>query len=100
MKLGRAFAAFVRFLANIAFVRASGEARARGGEGRTGVPSARRRARETLLKRRGTLMRIRWTTRIAMAIGVITMLAGIAAGGGSHAAGHLTGGAGMHLLDK
>jgi hypothetical protein len=45
-------------------------------------------------------MRIRWTTRIAMAIGVITMLAGIAAGGGSHAAGHLTGGAGMHLLDK
>jgi hypothetical protein len=27
-------------------------------------------------------MRIRWTTRIAMAVGVITLIAGIAAGGG------------------
>lgn len=43
-------------------------------------------------------MRIRWTTRIAVAIGVITMLAGIAVGGGpasaaqgrSHAAGAVT----------
>jgi hypothetical protein len=43
-------------------------------------------------------MRIRWTTRIALAVGVITMLAGIAAGGGSasaaqsgsHSAGALT----------
>jgi hypothetical protein len=40
-------------------------------------------------------MRIRWTTRIAMAVGVITLIAGIVAGGGpasaaqagSHAAG-------------
>jgi hypothetical protein len=40
-------------------------------------------------------MRIRWTTRIAMAVGVITLIAGVAAGGGtagaaqagSHAAG-------------
>jgi hypothetical protein len=52
-------------------------------------------------------MRIRWTTRIAMAVGVITMVAGIAAGGGaasaaqpgsthagSHAVGYVTGGAG------
>jgi hypothetical protein len=31
-------------------------------------------------------MRIRWTTRIAMAVGVITMLAGIAVGGGSASA--------------
>jgi hypothetical protein len=32
-------------------------------------------------------MRIRWTTRIAMAAGVLTLLAGIAAGGGpAHAA--------------
>jgi hypothetical protein len=51
-------------------------------------------------------MRIRWTTRIAMAVGVITMLAGIAAGGGSasaaqagqnaagsHSAGYVTGAA-------
>jgi hypothetical protein len=46
-------------------------------------------------------MRIRWTTRIAMAVGVITMLAGIAAGGGSagaaqaggtHGVGYATGG--------
>jgi len=43
-------------------------------------------------------MRIRWTTRIAMAVGVLTMLAGIAVGGGpasaaqggSHAAGAVT----------
>jgi len=43
-------------------------------------------------------MRIRWTTRIAMAVGVLTMLAGIAVGGGSasaaqggsHAAGAAT----------
>jgi hypothetical protein len=45
-------------------------------------------------------MRIRWTTRIAMAVGVITLIAGIAAGApasaaqagshGSHAAGHVT----------
>jgi hypothetical protein len=28
-------------------------------------------------------MRIRWTTRIAMAVGVITLIAGIAAGGGA-----------------
>jgi hypothetical protein len=27
-------------------------------------------------------MRIRWTTRIAMAVGVITLIAGVAAGGG------------------
>jgi hypothetical protein len=27
-------------------------------------------------------MRIRWTTRIAMAVGVITLIAGIAAAGG------------------
>jgi hypothetical protein len=46
-------------------------------------------------------MRIRWTTRIAMAVGVITMLAGIAVGGsasaaqaGAHAPGALTGSAG------
>jgi hypothetical protein len=47
-------------------------------------------------------MRIRWTTRIAMAVGVITMLAGIAAGGGpasaaqpgSHSAGAFTSQAG------
>jgi hypothetical protein len=47
-------------------------------------------------------MRIRWTTRIAVAIGVITMLAGIAVGGGSasaaqggsHAAGAVTSSAG------
>jgi hypothetical protein len=31
-------------------------------------------------------MRIRWTTRIAMAVGVLTMLAGIAVGGGSASA--------------
>jgi hypothetical protein len=32
-------------------------------------------------------MRIRWTTRIVMATGVLTLIAGIAAGGGSaHAA--------------
>jgi hypothetical protein len=49
-------------------------------------------------------MRIRWTTRIAMAVGVITLIAGVAAGGGpagaaqagahvtrSHAAGHVAG---------
>jgi hypothetical protein len=48
-------------------------------------------------------MRIRWTTRIAMAVGVITLIAGVATGGGvasaaqagphatgSHAAGHVT----------
>jgi hypothetical protein len=53
-------------------------------------------------------MRIRWTTRIAMAVGLITMLAGLAVGGGSasapqagpHAAGPLTGGAGGRLLAK
>jgi hypothetical protein len=28
-------------------------------------------------------MRIRWTTRIAMAVGVITLIAGIAAGSGA-----------------
>jgi hypothetical protein len=28
-------------------------------------------------------MRIRWTTRIAMAVGVITLIAGVAAGGGT-----------------
>jgi hypothetical protein len=48
-------------------------------------------------------MRIRWTTRIAMAVGVITLIAGIVAGGGAanaaqanagatHAAGPVTGG--------
>jgi hypothetical protein len=50
-------------------------------------------------------MRIRWTSRIAMAVGVITLIAGVAAGGGpasaaqagahvtsSHAAGHVAGG--------
>jgi hypothetical protein len=31
-------------------------------------------------------MRIRWTTRIAMAVGVITLIAGIAAGGGTASA--------------
>jgi hypothetical protein len=31
-------------------------------------------------------MRIRWTTRIAMAVGVITLLAGIVAGAGSASA--------------
>jgi hypothetical protein len=31
-------------------------------------------------------MRIRWTTRIAMAVGVITLIAGIAAGGGAASA--------------
>jgi hypothetical protein len=31
-------------------------------------------------------MRIRWTTRIAMAVGVITMVAGIAVGGGTASA--------------
>jgi hypothetical protein len=43
-------------------------------------------------------MRIRWTTRIAMALGVITLIAGIAAGtgpasaapAGSGSAGHVT----------
>ena len=44
-------------------------------------------------------MRIRWTTRIAMAVGVLTLIAGIAAGGpasastaqgASAAAGHVT----------
>jgi hypothetical protein len=53
-------------------------------------------------------MRIRWTTRIAMGVGVLTMVAAIAAGGGSasaaqaggthaagtHAAGYVTGAAG------
>jgi hypothetical protein len=50
-------------------------------------------------------MRIRWTTRIAMAVGVITLIAGIATGGGpasaaqagphagSHSAGYATGAA-------
>jgi len=28
-------------------------------------------------------MRIRWTTRIAMAVGVITLIAGVAAGSGT-----------------
>jgi hypothetical protein len=49
-------------------------------------------------------MRIRWTTRIAMAVGMITLIAGVAAGGGpasaaqagahvtrSHAAGYVAG---------
>jgi hypothetical protein len=31
-------------------------------------------------------MRIRWTTRIAMAVGVLTLIAGIAAGSGAAAA--------------
>jgi hypothetical protein len=48
-------------------------------------------------------MRIRWTTRIAMAVGVITLIVGVATGGGpagaaqagthatgSHAAGYVT----------
>jgi hypothetical protein len=48
-------------------------------------------------------MRIRWTTRIAMAVGLITLIAGVATGGGvaraaqagphatgSHAAGYVT----------
>jgi hypothetical protein len=51
-------------------------------------------------------MRIRWTTRIAMAVGMITLIAGVAAGGGaasaaqrgphaagSHTAGYVTGAA-------
>jgi hypothetical protein len=48
-------------------------------------------------------MRIRWTTRIAMAVGLITLIAGIVAGGGAasaaqanasatHAASSVTGG--------
>jgi hypothetical protein len=50
-------------------------------------------------------MRIRWTTRIAMAVGVLTLIAGVATGGGpasaaqagghvtrSHAAGQVAGG--------
>ena len=40
-------------------------------------------------------MRIRWTTRIAMAVGVITLIAGIAAAGGptiaAQAGAHATG---------
>jgi hypothetical protein len=43
-------------------------------------------------------MRIRWTTRIVMAVGVITLIAGVVAGGGpasaaqagSHTAGYVT----------
>jgi hypothetical protein len=37
---------------------------------------------------KGTGMRIRWTTRIATAAGILTLLAGIATGGGgaAHAA--------------
>ena len=31
-------------------------------------------------------MRIRWTTRIAMAVGVLTLIAGVAAGGPAGAA--------------
>ena len=31
-------------------------------------------------------MRIRWTTRIAMAVGVLTLIAGVAAGGPASAA--------------
>jgi hypothetical protein len=31
-------------------------------------------------------MRIRWTTRIAMAVGMITLIAGVAAGGGAASA--------------
>jgi hypothetical protein len=42
---------------------------------------------------KGTRMRIRWTTRIAMAVGVITLIAGIAAGGPASAAQ-----AGSHVL--
>jgi hypothetical protein len=49
-------------------------------------------------------MRIRWTTRIAMAVGLITMLAGIVAGGGSASAAqagpHAAGLAGVRLLAK
>jgi hypothetical protein len=44
-------------------------------------------------------MRIHWTTRIAMAVGVVTLIAGIVAGSGparatqagSHAAGYVAG---------
>jgi len=36
---------------------------------------------------KGTRMRIRWTTRIAVAVGVITLVAGIAVGGGPARAG-------------
>jgi hypothetical protein len=40
-------------------------------------------------------MRIRWTTRIAMAVGVITLIAGVAAGSGpataAQAGPHATG---------
>jgi hypothetical protein len=32
-------------------------------------------------------MRIRWTTRIAMAVGMITLIAGVAAGAGSAGTG-------------
>ena len=41
---------------------------------------------------KGTGMRIRWTTRIATAAGILTLLAGIAAGGGgaAHAAARPT----------
>jgi hypothetical protein len=35
-------------------------------------------------------MRIRWTTRIAMATGVITLLAGIMVGSGQVSAAHAT----------
>jgi hypothetical protein len=40
-------------------------------------------------------MRIRWTTRIAMAVGVITLIAGVATGAGpasaAQAGAHVTG---------
>jgi hypothetical protein len=53
-------------------------------------------------------MRIRWTTRIAMAVGMITLIAGIAAGGGAasaaqrgpHAAGYVTGAARPRSLPR
>jgi hypothetical protein len=35
---------------------------------------------------KGNAMRIRWTTRIATAVGIITLIAGIAAGGPARAA--------------
>jgi hypothetical protein len=41
-------------------------------------------------------MRIRWTTRIAMAVGVLTLIAGIAAGGPGGAAAGGTATAAVH----
>jgi hypothetical protein len=47
-------------------------------------------------------MRIRWTTRIAMAVGVLTMVAGIAAGAGSASAAPAAGAhaAGIHATSS